>query len=148
MNVYEEAVKLWGVEFQLDMLVEECVELMLELVRDKRGRNHNIEEEAADVLIMIKQMDYVFNPKDIQGWYRAETLTKRFDSHKPEIIKANLLIKCAEVIVKPHEKNIAELKYLIERLMALNEKLINHWISVKTERLSERIARAINANNL
>ena len=41
---------------QLDLLQEELAELVVELSHLKRGREHHVEEEIADVLIMIFQI--------------------------------------------------------------------------------------------
>ncbi|WP_298845531.1 MazG nucleotide pyrophosphohydrolase domain-containing protein [uncultured Clostridium sp.] len=48
------------------MCIEECSELIQALCKYKRGRQHNVEEEMADVFIMMTQMRLVFNQIEIQ----------------------------------------------------------------------------------
>ncbi len=55
-----------GVNNQIDMCIEECSELIQALCKYKRGRQHNVEEEMADVFIMMTQMRLVFNQIEIQ----------------------------------------------------------------------------------
>lgn len=60
MNVrlYRKAVTKWGLDAQLDMLQEECAELIMARSKYRRGRlgaKANIAEEMADVIIMINQ---------------------------------------------------------------------------------------------
>ncbi len=56
-EVYEKALALWGRELQLDMVVEECGELIAALGRYNRGRTdcNPVAEEIADVLITVEQ---------------------------------------------------------------------------------------------
>jgi NTP pyrophosphatase (non-canonical NTP hydrolase) len=61
MNTYQKAVEKWGKEAQLNMIIEECGELITAIEHWKRGRG-NIEliQEWADVEIMISQLPYIF----------------------------------------------------------------------------------------
>jgi hypothetical protein len=54
----EEAIVLWGIEAQFDMVVEECAELINAIQKHKRGRvdESNILEEAVDVDILLDQV--------------------------------------------------------------------------------------------
>lgn len=56
------AVQKFGREHQIDKCIEECAELMNELIkqRDKRTTTENVIDEIADVDIMIGQMKYIF----------------------------------------------------------------------------------------
>lgn len=70
MNIYQQAVLEWGVEAQIDMMIEEAAELIHALSKYKRIRtlkqpfsievNTTILEELADVIIMTRQMKYLF----------------------------------------------------------------------------------------
>jgi NTP pyrophosphatase (non-canonical NTP hydrolase) len=61
MNIYQEAVKKWGREAQMNMLIEECGELIVAIQKFKRGRGAiNLLEECADVQIMLNQIPYMF----------------------------------------------------------------------------------------
>nr|WP_254909268.1 MazG nucleotide pyrophosphohydrolase domain-containing protein [Clostridium tyrobutyricum] len=43
------------------MAQEECAELIQALSKDLRGKKHNVEEEIADVLIMIEQLFNIYD---------------------------------------------------------------------------------------
>ena len=72
-EIYSGAIKHWGMELQIGMLMEEIGELMVVINRFRRGRiqDHNkIAEEMADVIIMIEQIAYLFkiDEKIIEEW--------------------------------------------------------------------------------
>ena len=67
-TIAEAAFKLNGVEMQLTVAIEELAELQQALCKYKRGEEHNVEEEIADVKIMIEQLEMLFNKKDIERW--------------------------------------------------------------------------------
>lgn len=57
-KAYQKAIHLWGQNFILDMLAEECVELvkaMFDFKRRKEGSFTKLLEELGDVEIMIEQ---------------------------------------------------------------------------------------------
>lgn len=61
MGMYQKAVEKWGKEAQLNMLVEECGELIVAIEHWKRGRgNCELMGEWADVEIMLSQLPYIF----------------------------------------------------------------------------------------
>ena len=57
-RVYEEALKRWGIDAQLNVAIEECAELTAEICRYFRDRCSltGIACEVADVEIMIEQL--------------------------------------------------------------------------------------------
>ena len=68
-GIYESAVKLWGEDMQLDMVIEECSELIHSILKYKRSSNKEIDvvhvaEEHADVLIMLSQLSYMMGKHD------------------------------------------------------------------------------------
>lgn len=69
-DVLENAIKTYGIEMQLIMMLEECAELQKEVTKYIRG-NNNIEaiaEEIADVSIVISQLVGFFNiEEEVQG---------------------------------------------------------------------------------
>jgi NTP pyrophosphatase (non-canonical NTP hydrolase) len=69
-NFYKRCVDTWGVEAQLDMVIEECLELALEVQRDKRGRTDadKVAEEAADVFIVLHQLIEIVGEDKVQAW--------------------------------------------------------------------------------
>lgn len=62
-NLLKAAVDKWGSSPQIDMLVEECGELIVDLQHYKRGRVawDKIAEELADVRIMMGQIELIAN---------------------------------------------------------------------------------------
>ena len=65
--IYQEALDKWGHASQLDMLVEECAELIASVNRLRRGRTRTdaVIEELADVEILLGQMRLIFDPAEI-----------------------------------------------------------------------------------
>ena len=61
MTLYEQTIKKWGKTLQMAMLAEECSELSSAALKMIRGREVNIAEEIADVLIMIEQWYVMFD---------------------------------------------------------------------------------------
>ena len=70
--LYEKAVKLWGIEFQLDMIIEECLELSHAIFKYKRGKVSVVKlaEEGVDVYIMLRQLQVIIQKLD----YRIPSL--------------------------------------------------------------------------
>lgn len=69
-DIYQRSLDKWGEDLQIDMMIEECAELIQALSKYKRAMNqgHCITEtiygpiynELADVQIMLRQMYNVF----------------------------------------------------------------------------------------
>ena len=70
MTVFKDAVDLWGADSQIGMLFEEMGELISAINRDKRERvdKASVEEEIADVAIMLEQMNHIYNQELIESW--------------------------------------------------------------------------------
>ena len=68
------ASKLWGKDFQRDMVVEECGELIVAIKHNARGRIlfSDVEEELADVLITVNQL-----LQDEDAFGRVNEIVKR-----------------------------------------------------------------------
>ena len=66
--IYDKAIKENGVELQLTVAIEELAELQQALCKYKRGEEHNVEEEIADVKIMIEQLEMLFDKNAIGRW--------------------------------------------------------------------------------
>lgn len=66
-DLLNEAINKWGVDAQIEMIEEECIELILALKRLKRNRGNKEEklldvvDEIADVRIIIEQAIILFN---------------------------------------------------------------------------------------
>jgi NTP pyrophosphatase (non-canonical NTP hydrolase) len=66
MDIYgvcKEILERYGKEKQLDMVAEECSELIQAVMKNKRGRDNraNVLEEIADVELMIEQLNVIFD---------------------------------------------------------------------------------------
>lgn len=63
--IIREAIDKYGIEAQLDMVAEECSELIQAIMKYKRTKSmsgaENVLEESADVFIMLKQLESMFN---------------------------------------------------------------------------------------
>ena len=68
MNLYKEAINKWGEEAQVNMLNEECGELITAVAQFKRGRtsHHDVMTELADVFIMVEQVATMMNYEDFE----------------------------------------------------------------------------------
>lgn len=74
-DAYKKAVEEWGAESQIGMLVEEMGELLSALNRRSRERTDKstVEEELADVEIMLAQMRFVFDSEKVDEWKEIKT---------------------------------------------------------------------------
>lgn len=63
----QKAIDLEGKQFQIDLMEEEAGELIIALARLRRGRESNVIEEIADVLIMASQMRTMFGPDAVDS---------------------------------------------------------------------------------
>ena len=63
-ELYRTAIRRYGAEAQERQAVEECAELITAISHRQRGREHNIEEEIADVEIMLEQLKIIHCCKD------------------------------------------------------------------------------------
>lgn len=68
--VLRRALELWGVDAQVRQTLEELTELQLAFLKWWRkptdDRTHNVIEELADVKVMIRQMEMVFDEDSVQ----------------------------------------------------------------------------------
>ena len=82
-KLYKQAVDKWGRGPQIDMMIEECSELIKALCKLKRKHEpadtgaliNDICEEIADVEIMAGQMRYIFGHDEVDSW-RAEKILR------------------------------------------------------------------------
>ncbi len=84
MNIYQRAIKTWGQPLQKAMAIEEMAELTKAIIKDLRGKPHNAEEEIADVKIMIRQLEEMYDKKLIDEWEKSklERLEKILESEE------------------------------------------------------------------
>ena len=67
-NVYKKIINHYGETNQKRMLQEECAELIQAISKDLRGKDHNVEEEIADLIIMLNQMILIYDKHSINEW--------------------------------------------------------------------------------
>lgn len=65
-NVYQQAIERWGIDSQVNQLIEECAELIVALNHARRvswdgAPADHVVEELADVEIMLEQMRMIFD---------------------------------------------------------------------------------------
>jgi NTP pyrophosphatase (non-canonical NTP hydrolase) len=79
------ALDTWGGEDQIFMLIEEMSELAQAISKRKRGLEHNIAEEIADVEIMLSQVKmYLDLGEEIYKWknFKYERMRKVLEKHE------------------------------------------------------------------
>ena len=76
--VYVDAIKRYGRDLQLWVLVEEMSELTKEICKVMRGDGDvaAIAEEIADVTIMLEQARLIFGANDLVGAYMDEKVMR------------------------------------------------------------------------
>ena len=70
-RILKQAIKQWGDQAQIDMMIEECAELIQALNKFRRGKENslaNVHEELADVQIMLDQMRLIFVDESIRHY--------------------------------------------------------------------------------
>lgn len=60
-SICKKAIKTFGEAIQKIMIIEECSELIIALEHMKSQEPHNVEEETADVEIMLRQAGIMYN---------------------------------------------------------------------------------------
>ena len=84
-KILDKAIETWGVEAQLEMVIEECMELALALQKLKRKRGDsnqkiaNVVDEIADVKIIIRQAEKIFGSEPVNDRvdFKMNRLTER-----------------------------------------------------------------------
>jgi hypothetical protein len=77
-ELYHLALNQWGVSSQLDMVVEECAELIKAIQKSRRHKEDwlPIIEEAVDVGLMIEQLKVIYPIQSIWEEYRVTKLKR------------------------------------------------------------------------
>ena len=73
--VCRKAIDLYGEALQKIVAIEELGELTQAITKSLRGDDHNVEEEIADVSIMVTQLMMMYNAKKVLE-IREEKLKK------------------------------------------------------------------------
>lgn len=61
-----QAIETWGIESQIVLAMEECVELIVALSHDWRGRCADVIEEIADVQILLDELKIIFGEENVE----------------------------------------------------------------------------------
>lgn len=90
-NIFKNAIDVYGIEPQFNMVFEECGELINALAKFIRGRNqkNDVITELADVSIMIGQMAYFFGYDDFmkEKEFKLERLEKKLNEQENKVKK-------------------------------------------------------------
>jgi NTP pyrophosphatase (non-canonical NTP hydrolase) len=78
-STYKKAIEKFGIDSQIDKLIEEMSELTQALCKFKRGKPHNVEEEIADVEIVLNQIRTIFDIQKIDVQYSIKL--KKLEHH-------------------------------------------------------------------
>ena len=86
-SILENAIERWGIDAQCEMIIEECLELALALQKmkrlrgDKEQKYKNTIDEIADVKIMIRQAERIFDSELINQRvdFKMNRLKERLD---------------------------------------------------------------------
>lgn len=78
-DVIVKAIETFGKDMQKIVAMEELAELQQALSKDLRGKEHNVEEEIADVTIMLMQLELMYDKRKIKEWIdkKIDRLDKR-----------------------------------------------------------------------
>lgn len=72
-NIYRDAIEHFGKHNQIKQAIEEMAELIQALLKLYRHpENSNVEEEIADVKIMIRQLELLFDKDIIDSWEQVK----------------------------------------------------------------------------
>lgn len=74
IEILNKAIEVYGIESQIEMIIEECAELIFALQKYKRHIQTNdiaqfvsdIQQEIADVKIMIYQAEQIFGEDEVE----------------------------------------------------------------------------------
>ena len=81
MTIFEKAIEVYGADLQKQVAIEEMAELTKEICKDFRvkGNREHIIEEIADVLIMMSQLEIIYDIKTKELIDVTENKIKRLD---------------------------------------------------------------------
>lgn len=85
-EIFDTAIKVYGVFNQENMAIEECAELIQAINKKHRGRQHNIPEEIADVEIMLEQLKIANGCHEEVEAIRKEKVERLFNNLIDECI--------------------------------------------------------------
>lgn len=109
--IYSEAIRKWGENAQIDVMIEEAAELIVSLQHRKRGRGSVAEilSEMADVDIMLGQMRVIFGSYGVEKAYKLARVQERLMSNNRDLASTVVHKAIREVFdVDPNMDDISE----------------------------------------
>lgn len=81
MTIFEKAIEVYGADLQKQVAIEEMAELTKEICKDFRGvgNREHIAEEIADVLIMMSQLEIIYDIKTKELMDMTDNKIKRLE---------------------------------------------------------------------
>lgn len=81
MTIFEKAIETYGADLQKQVAIEEMAELTKEICKDFRGvgNREHIAEEIADVLIMMSQLEIIYDIKTKELMDMTDNKIKRLE---------------------------------------------------------------------
>ena len=78
IDLMQEALRKWGIQSQLDMVIEECAELIDAIQKWRRHRVNNwqVLEEAVDVELCLGQLKIILDTPEVFEQKRKEKLER------------------------------------------------------------------------
>lgn len=73
--IYKKSIDTFGKQMQIIVAIEEMSELQQAISKDIRCKEHNVEEEIADVEIMIEQLKIIYDVEKVNK-IKAEKLIR------------------------------------------------------------------------
>ena len=91
-NVLSAAIKTFGTDEQLNVAIEELSELIKELCKYKRGEGKklNIAEEMADVKIILKELEIIFNNREAVAVWEEIKINRLEERMQVKIFNKNV----------------------------------------------------------
>ena len=86
MTIFEKAIETYGADLQKQVAIEEMAELTKEICKDFRGKGNreHILEEIADVLIMMSQLEIIYDIKTKELMDMTDNKIKRLEERLKE----------------------------------------------------------------
>lgn len=77
-DLFNQAIEKWGEESQLDMVIEECAELINAIQKRRRGRGGTLEviEEGVDVELCLEQLKLMTDSPVVWENFRKQKLDR------------------------------------------------------------------------
>lgn len=85
-NACKQAIKKYGFEAQIKMLIEEMAELIVAICQlgrtEKQQTNETVRLELADVFLMLWQMSFIYGDFEIELRFKLDRLKKKLQEKK------------------------------------------------------------------